>query len=218
MKNRKVLVRIVACLLIVMTVLPAQAFAAGYSTTSTTGVKLEYPRPGDYYMDSFRAQVKATRVNGCIYIMPVPESGNGNLGTVRDGETVTVLAERNGYYFFETDDGRSGWNGKKYFTASGSSSQSGDRCDTDYPTCSTTGDELQYPNWNDYYEQEFYTWVKASRRGGCIYLMPMPDNGHGNLGTVKDGEEVLILAERNGYYFFVTEDGRCGWNGMKYFD
>ena len=217
MKNRKVLVRIVACLLIVMTVLPAQAFAAGYSTTSTTGVKLEYPRPGDYYMDSFRAQVKATRVNGCIYRMPMPDNGHGNLGTVKDGEEVLILAERNGYYFFETDDGRSGWNGKKYFTASGSSSQSGDRCDTDYPTCSTTGDELQYPNWNDYYEEEFFTWVKASRRGGCIYLMPMPQSGHGNLGTVGRGKRVLILAKSGGYLFFLTQDGRYGWNGKMWF-
>ena len=47
--------------------------------------------------------------------------------------------------------------------------------------------------------------------------MPMPESGHGNLGTVDGGEEVTVLAEKNGYYFFQTEDGRYGWNGKMWF-
>ena len=42
-------------------------------------------------------------------------SENAGSGTVADGEKVTILAEKNGYYFFQTDDGRYGWNGKKWF-------------------------------------------------------------------------------------------------------
>ena len=221
MKTRKTLIRIAACLLIVMTILPAQAFAAGYSTTSTTGDRLVYPSARDYFDVSFEARVKASRVNGNIYIMPMPESGHGNLGGVKDGAVVTILAEKNGYYFFETSEGYQGWNGKKFFTTGGTSSRStsDEYClEEGYPTISTTGDELVFPAWNDYYNTYFYAWVKASRSGGSIYLMPMAEKGHGNLGTVGDGEEVLILAERNGYYFFLTEDGRYGWNGEKYFD
>lgn len=219
MKSSKTFVRIMVCILIVMTILPAQAFAAGYSTTSTTGDRLVYPSARDYYDQSFKATVKASRVNGNIYIMPMPENGHGYLGGVKDGATVTILAEKNGYYFFETDNGWMGWNGKKFFTTGSSSvntsgTEHGGAAYTEY---STTGDALEYPSYRDYYDDGFYMQVKASRRGGCIYLMPMPEKGHGNLGTVGDGEEVLILAEKNGFYFFMTEDGRCGWNGRKYF-
>ena len=49
--------------------------------------------------------------------MPKPEAGNGNLGRVKDGEAVLILAERGGYYFFETSDGRQGWNGTKWFVS-----------------------------------------------------------------------------------------------------
>lgn len=220
MKTRKTLIRIVACLLIVMTILPAQAFAAGYSTTSTTGDRLVYPSARDYFDESFEARVKASRVNGNIYIMPMPENGHGNLGGVKDGEIVTILAERNGYYFFETSKGYMGWNGKKFFTTGSTSSRgtsTGACLEDSYPTISTTGDELIFPACSDYYDCCFYAFVKASRRGGCIYLMPMAEKGHGNLGTVGDGEEVLILAERDGFYFFMTEDGRYGWNGTRYF-
>ena len=31
------------------------------------------------------------------------------------------------------------------------------------------------------------------------------------------GEKVTILAEAGGFYFFVAEDGRAGWNGTKFF-
>ena len=47
--------------------------------------------------------------------------------------------------------------------------------------------------------------------------MPMPEAKHGNLGGVEDGEEVTILADVAGFYFFRTEDGRYGWNGRMYF-
>jgi hypothetical protein len=48
--------------------------------------------------------------------------------------------------------------------------------------------------------------------------MPQPEKGHGNLGVVQSGEEVEVLAEQNGFYFFRTADGRYGWNGEKWFE
>ena len=85
------------------------------STTSTTGVELEYPKAKEYFKEPFTAYVKAPKGDS-IYLMPKPQSGNGNLGWVGDGKEVTILARRGAYYFFETANGRQGWNGKKYFT------------------------------------------------------------------------------------------------------
>ena len=47
--------------------------------------------------------------------MPRPQPGNGTLGKVTHGDLVTILAETEYYYFFVTEDGRAGWNGKSYF-------------------------------------------------------------------------------------------------------
>lgn len=86
-----------------------------------------------------------------------------------------------------------------------------------YSTTSTKGDELQYPQWDDYLSVVKTATVKASRSNGSIYLIPMPESGHGNLGNVRNGKTVYIVAKCNGYYFFMTEDGHLGWNGTKYF-
>ena len=48
-----------------------------------------------------------------------------------------------------------------------------------------------------------------------IYLMPIPELGHGHLGIVDKGTDVVVVAKRNGYVFFVTYDGRMGWNGSQ---
>ena len=53
--------------------------------------------------------------DGWIYIMPKPKAGNGNLGILADWTYVTICAEKNGFVYFETDDGKAGWNGKSYF-------------------------------------------------------------------------------------------------------
>ena len=101
------------CLVMVLALFPASASA--YSTTSNKGVELQYPAERDFYVKSFEAKVKTFEGGEGIYYMPMPESGHGNLGTVADGEEVTILAEKSGYYFFQTEDGRYGWNGKKWF-------------------------------------------------------------------------------------------------------
>lgn len=54
-----------------------------------------------------------------------------------------------------------------------------------------------------------------ARLSNNIYIMPIPELGHGNLGIVDKGTDVAVVAKRNGYVFFVTYDGRMGWNGSQ---
>ncbi len=87
-----------------------------------------------------------------------------------------------------------------------------------YSDCSNTGDELVFPREREYLSTPYVATVYAIQRQISIYLMPMPQSGHGNLGTVGHGKRVLILAKSGGFLFFLTQDGRYGWNGAKYFD
>ena len=214
--------RILAALLCVVALVmlfPATALAS-YSTTSNRGVELEYPAERDFYVTSFQATVKYFDGGDGIYYMPKPESGHGHLGTIVSGKKVTILAEKNGYFFFMASNGRCGWNGMNWFDydkddLKGKCGGSSDPLD--YLDVSTKGARLVFPKSKYYFDEPFTMKVKASHKEGSIYLMPMPESGHGNLGTVKNGEKVTILAEKSGYYFFQTEDGRYGWNGKNWF-
>lgn len=87
-----------------------------------------------------------------------------------------------------------------------------------YTAVSTTGDCIEFPREKEYLSTPYVAKVYAIQRQISIYLMPQPEKGHGNLGTVGHGKRVLILAKSGGYLFFLTQDGRYGWNGSKYFD
>ena len=215
MKKLTALLLVLASLAM-MTLLCAAAPGAAYSTVtvSNKGVRLEQPRDGDYFEEPVTAYAKASRRGGAIYIMPRPEAGNGNLGTVADGTKLTLLAERGGFYFFELENGQQGWNGTKYFTLSETPVR---KADSAWSEVSDQGVALEMPREEDYYDQVYVGYVKSSRRGGAIYFMPKPKSGNGNLGTVADGTKVYIYAERNDCYFFETEDGRMGWNGKQFF-
>ena len=52
--------------------------------------------------------------------------------------------------------------------------------------------------------------------GTKIYIMPMPESGHGNLGRLSHGTRVTVVAQQNGYYFFILPDGRAGWAGRDF--
>lgn len=111
----------VLCILMIIMILPTTASAdSKYSTVSNSDVDLECPDTDSFYNTPLRATVKSTKPNGSIYFMPTPKDGNGVLGTVANGTEVTILAEKSGYYFFTTADGRMGWNGRKFFTVLGS--------------------------------------------------------------------------------------------------
>ena len=212
--------RIISFLLcaVMFAFLATSAFADSYSSVSDKNVKLEYPEEKNYFAEPFEATVKASRKNGSIYIMPKAEAGNGHLGTVPNGETVLIMAEQSGYYFFMTEEAYCGWNGKKWFETDKHAEEK--VFELNKSTVSDKGVDLEYPEDKDYYSTPFVMLVKSSRSDGhgSIYLMPKPEAGNGNLGTVKDGNAVLILAERSGYYFFQTDDGRQGWNGKNWFE
>ena len=89
--------------------------AGNIKTTSDKGVQLLIPHDEYWLSTPYRTTVKASRVNGMIYIMPAPKSGNGNLGVIADGTEVLILAKQNGCLFFVAYDGRMGWNGEPYF-------------------------------------------------------------------------------------------------------
>jgi hypothetical protein len=47
--------------------------------------------------------------------MPIPEAGNGTLGTIDDETEVAVIAKKGGFVFFVAYDGQMGWNGDGFF-------------------------------------------------------------------------------------------------------
>lgn len=208
------------CLVLVLALTPVFA-SADYSTTSNRGVELEYPAERDFFAKSFPATVQYFEGGNGIYYMPKPESGNGHLGSIASGKKVTILAEKNGYFFFMSSNGRYGWNGMNWFDYDkdalkvGKSGGSSDP--VDYLEVSNKGVRLVFPKDKYYLDEPLTMIVKSSHKSGSIYLMPKPESGNGNLGTVAYGEEVSILAEYAGYYFFQTEDGRYGWNGKMWF-
>lgn len=86
-----------------------------YSTVSEENVELEVPADSAFLKTPFQMKANAKENGRAIYIMPRPQPGNGTLGKVTHGDLVTILAETEYYYFFVTEDGRAGWNGKSYF-------------------------------------------------------------------------------------------------------
>ena len=98
-----------------LSALETMARSRNITTRSNTGVKLELPTQKEMLDEPFRAYTDNGRGHGSIYIMPMPKGGNGYLGTVETDTEVWIVAETDYYYFFVTDDGWLGWNGKSYF-------------------------------------------------------------------------------------------------------
>ena len=88
-----------------------------YSLVSNRGIELRIPADAELLAQPYQVRVqKKLPDRELVYIIPIPENDNtGTIGTVRDGEIVTVLAEDPYYYFFVTEDGRAGWNGRTWF-------------------------------------------------------------------------------------------------------
>ena len=85
-----------------------------FSLYSDKDVRLFLPG-SDLTITPFRATVVSTIRGESIYVMPMPETGNGNLGNVADGTGVWIMAAYGEYYFFVADDGHVGWNGSRFF-------------------------------------------------------------------------------------------------------
>lgn len=96
--------------------LEAMAESHDTKTRSNTGSKLELPTEEEMLETPFRAHIDNGKGIGSIYIMPKPKGGYGYLGTVETDTEVWIVAETPFYYFFVTDDGWMGWNGKSFFS------------------------------------------------------------------------------------------------------
>ena len=208
------------CVVLVFLMIPTFASAA-YSTTSTTGEDIQYPAERDFFATPVEATVMYFDGGTGIYYMPMPEPGHGTLGSIASGKKVLLLAEKNGFFFFSTRSGRCGWNGANWFDYDEKDIK-GKRGGSSEPleslTFSNTGAPLVFPKDKYYFDEPLTKTVKAVDSCSRIYLMPMPVAGFGDLGMVDAGEEVKVLAEKNGFYFFETADGRQGWNGKGCFE
>ncbi len=130
----------------------------GYTTVSTTGVELEFPDADDFLRTMKTAKAKASRSNGSIYIMPMPEKGNGNLGNVMNNETVYLIAKSGSYYFFVTKEGHFGWNGTRYFNVKKTVSAS-EILDVIYDEDSAA--ETIFDGEDDYYDFMYQLQLRA---------------------------------------------------------
>ena len=207
------------CAMMVFLLLPASAVAE-YSTTSNRGVELVTPEAEDLFETPFWCRLFVNDYVKGLYIMPKPETGNGNLGGITQPGRVYVTAEKNGFYFFVSSSGKMGWIWNEWFDFDRnkvSLAKGGEDDAPLYPTLSTRGAELVFPDDDAYLEQAESGIVTTETPCGGIYLMPMPELGHGNLGTVGCDEEVTILAEDGDFCFFQTADGRYGWNSRDWF-
>ena len=217
----KRLVAALLCVMMIVLLLPTGAMAE-YTAVSNRGDELQLPEAGNFFETPFYANVHLNDYIQAIYIMPQPETGHGHLGSVRTGSQVYVLGEQNGFFFFMKANGERGWawaQGFYYDEENVSLKKAAADADVAiYPTRSTAGYKLRFPADDQYLAETRTGTVQTKTACGSIYLMPRPDKGHGNLGTVACGEEVTVLAENgDGYVFFQTADGRYGWNSEAWF-
>ncbi len=86
-----------------------------------------------------------------------------------------------------------------------------------YSTRSSKKVLLVFPSSSDLLSEPLHAYVDGNQKNGGIYYYPKASTDNGVLGTVKDGTNVTIFAEDDGYYFFMTNSGRMGWNKKKFF-
>lgn len=87
-----------------------------YSTVNQDGVSLEVPSDWELFSQPFQMRAYAPKYGKAIYILPRPRADDSYIGKVAHGELVTIVAEKNGFYFFVTQDGKAGWNGTSRFS------------------------------------------------------------------------------------------------------
>ncbi len=96
--------------------LESMVAAGTVKTKSNKGSILVLPTEQQMLNAPFRAHVDNGKNTGSIYIMPRNQAGHGYTGTVTTGTEVWIVAQTNDFYFFVTDDGQMGWNGKSFFS------------------------------------------------------------------------------------------------------
>lgn len=221
-------------------------YGSGYvHTESTQTVALVLPGESQLLQTPVRAQILPALES--IYVLPVPIRGEGygNLGTMSGGSRVWIMAQTESFYFFTADGTVMGWARKDFFCSPDGSALAipADRpAEPDMAptveifrtnvaptlenledlvasgavkTTSDKNEELELPLDLMMLSKPFRAIVTSTPTG--IYVMPMPEAGHGQLGSVEVGSVVWVVAQYRGFYFFVFENRKMGWNGAAYF-
>ncbi len=90
-----------------------------------------------------------------------------------------------------------------------------------YVTKSDKNVKLRIPSSKEYFQRPYRAEVNNGKSSGRIYLMPIPtndtNNRNGNLCVVSIQKQGWIVASNGPYSFFISDEGKMGWNGSVYF-
>ena len=201
---------------------------SGYRTVSDEDVSLKLPNTNTYLSTPYRAKVQASIPGGRIYVMPIPEAGNGTLGTIDDGTAVAVIAKKGGFVFFVAYDGQMGWNGDGFFrkiTTSGTTPREDPPSSTysyrDLVNKVTAYDQfVGIPEEYEVLDESVIRYVHGSHpnsSSGGMYLRRSPSKTGNSIRVLPPHTPVTVLAVRGslknstGYAFVETPDGEYGW-------
>lgn len=202
---------------------------SGYPTVSDKHVNLKLPDAGSRLDTPYRAKVKASFNGGRIYVMPIPQAGNGNLGTISDGTEVIIIAKKGGFVFFVAYDGRMGWNGDDYFRKISATTAATSRSES--PSGAYSYRELvnrvvaydrfiEIPEDYEVLDSSVIRYVHGSHpnsAAGGMYLRRSLSGNNNSIRILPPHTPVTVLAVRGslakstGYAFVETEDGEYGW-------
>lgn len=73
------------------------------------------------------------------------------------------------------------------------------------------------PKDSEWLDTPFIAYICPTDGESSIYIMPSAGAKTGSLGEICIGTEVMIIAEKNGDYYFRDSEGNSGWNRKKYF-
>ena len=77
-------------------------------------------------------------------------------------------------------------------------------------------EDMEFPRDNERFDVTERMTVGKTGNGDLL-ILPKPDADANDIGSIAAGTEVTVIAESKGYYFFVDDDGRMGWNSKDYF-
>lgn len=90
-----------------------------------------------------------------------------------------------------------------------------------YVTKSDKNVSLQIPTSSQYLSKAYRAEVYNGKKTGRIFLIPAPEddvyNHNGNLCAVDIKVQGWVVAKYGPFTFFVSDDGKMGWNGDVYF-
>lgn len=202
------------------------------------GADITYPKSSSYLSSYEYKEVDSPKGYGIYLFSRTPNIENYmyyNIGTLRDGTYVTVLAVEAGAACVIADDGSVGWVNADYLKAvkstggvygTGSAAAASSSGTPMYNSGKLSGSLLDalganitYPASSSYLESYAIRYVKSSQGGGVYLFSRTPNVGnYMNYMTavIPDNTQVVMLAEEAGAGCVVTETGEIGWINVDY--